>query len=169
MNISDFWILSGWIEKYKPSLSKSDSSWDNSYCVRLVIVSLVVNIGKLESLVSEDNCFCWVFHNFCSIFLLYDEKDHSMIETHDLKDSKIIVWLKRIVWKMWFFFETVLSFVLSRKVINIYNDIARKYGNVTVKDFWKCEKLEYKKNQLKLDIDSQQLQTTWCVSEIPYL
>ena len=30
--------------------------------------------------------------------------------------------------------ETVLSFVLSRKIINIYNDIAQKYGNVTVKD-----------------------------------
>ena len=50
------------------------------------------------------------------------------------------------------FIET-LSFVLSRKIINIYNDIARKYGNVTVKDFRKYEKLEYKKNKLKLDID----------------
>ena len=30
-----FSILSGWIEKYKPALSKSDFSWDNSYCVRL--------------------------------------------------------------------------------------------------------------------------------------
>ena len=57
MKISDFRILSGWIEKYKPALSKSNSSWDNSYCVRLVIVSLAVNIGKLESLVSEDNFF----------------------------------------------------------------------------------------------------------------
>ena len=54
MKISDFRILSGWIEKYKPGLSKSDSSWDNSYCARLVIVSLAVNIGKLQSLVSED-------------------------------------------------------------------------------------------------------------------
>ena len=43
--------------------------------------------------------------------------------------------------------------MLSRKIINIYNDIARKYGNVTVKDFRKYEKLEYKKNKLKLDID----------------
>ena len=33
------------------------------------------------------------------------------------------------------FIQTVLSFVLSRKMINIYNDIARKHGNVTVKDF----------------------------------
>ena len=40
-----------------------------------------------------------------------------------------------------------------RKYINIYNDIAQKYGNVTVKDFQKYEKLEYKKNKLKLDID----------------
>ena len=38
-------------------------------------------------------------------------------------------------------------------MINIYNDIARKYGNVTVGDFRKHGKLEYKKNQLKLDID----------------
>ena len=43
--------------------------------------------------------------------------------------------------------------MLSTKTINIYNDIARKYGNVTVKDFRKYEKLEYKKNKLKLDID----------------
>ena len=42
--------------------------------------------------------------------------------------------------------------MLSRKIINIYIDIARKYGNVTVKDFRKYEKLEYKKNKLKLDI-----------------
>ena len=37
--------------------------------------------------------------------------------------------------------------------MNIYNDIARKYVNVTVKDFRKYEKLEYKKKKLKLDID----------------
>ena len=37
--------------------------------------------------------------------------------------------------------------------LNIYNDIARIYGNVTVKDFRKYEKLEYKKKKLKLDID----------------
>ena len=51
------------------------------------------------------------------------------------------------------FIQTILSFVLSRKVINIYYDIGRKYGKVTVKDFPKHEKLEYKKNKLKLDID----------------
>ena len=49
--------------------------------------------------------------------------------------------------------QIVISFVLSRKIINIYNDIARKYGNVTVKDFRRYEKLEYKKNKLKLDIN----------------
>ena len=58
MKTSDFRILSGSIEKYKPTLKKSDSSWDNSYCVRLVIVSLPVNVGKLQLLVSEDNFFC---------------------------------------------------------------------------------------------------------------
>ena len=58
MKISDFRILSGWIGKYKPALSKSDSSWLNSYSVRLVIVLLAVNTGKLQSLVSEDDFFC---------------------------------------------------------------------------------------------------------------
>ena len=57
IKVSDFRILSGRIEKNKPALSKSDASWDNSYCVRLVIVSVAVNIGKLQSLVSEDS-FC---------------------------------------------------------------------------------------------------------------
>ena len=54
MKISDFPILSGWIGKYKPVLSKSDSSGDNSHCVRLVIIYLAVNIGKLQSLASGD-------------------------------------------------------------------------------------------------------------------
>ena len=63
-----------------------------------------------------------------------------MIETRRLKIVVIVI-------------QTILSFVLSRKIINIYNNIARKYGNVTVKDFQKYEKLEYKKNKLKLDID----------------
>ena len=43
--------------------------------------------------------------------------------------------------------------MLSRKIINIYKNIAQKYGNVTVKDFRKYEKLEYKKIKLKLDIN----------------
>ena len=38
-------------------------------------------------------------------------------------------------------------------IIYIYNDIAQKHGNVTVKDFRKYEKLKYKQNKLKLDID----------------
>ena len=33
------------------------------------------------------------------------------------------------------------NLVLSRKIINIYNDIARKYGNITVKHLRKYEKL----------------------------
>ena len=51
------------------------------------------------------------------------------------------------------FIQTVLSFVLSRNIINIYNDIERKYGNVTDKDFRKNENLECKANKLKLDIN----------------
>ena len=43
--------------------------------------------------------------------------------------------------------------MLSRKIINIFNDIAQKHENVTVKDFRKYEKLEYRKEKLKLEID----------------
>ena len=70
VKILNFQILSGWIEKYKPGLSKLDSSWDNSYWARLVIFSLAVNIGKLQPLASEDNFFCWVCNDFCSNLLL---------------------------------------------------------------------------------------------------
>ena len=63
-----------------------------------------------------------------------------MIELHRLKSVVI-------------FIQTILRFVLPIKIINIYNDIAWKYGNVTVKDFRKYEKLEYKQNKLNLDID----------------
>ena len=43
------------------------------------------------------------------------------------------------------FTQTILSFVLSRKIINICNDIAQKYGNVAVKDFRKYERLDNKR------------------------
>ena len=43
--------------------------------------------------------------------------------------------------------------MLSRKIINIFNGIAQKYGNATVKDFRKYEKLEHKKKKLNIDID----------------
>ena len=62
-----------------------------------------------------------------------------MIETRHLKNVVIFV-------------QRVLSFVLSRKIINIRSDTARKYRNVRVKDFQKHEKLECKKNKLKLHI-----------------
>ena len=41
-----------------------------------------------------------------------------MIETRRLKNVVI-------------FIQTILSFALSRKIINIYNDIARKHENIT--------------------------------------
>ena len=53
-----------------------------------------------------------------------------MIETRRLKNVVI-------------FIQTILNFVLSRKIINIYNDIARKYGNVTVKDFRKHKYISF--------------------------
>ena len=50
-----------------------------------------------------------------------------MIETRRLKNVAI-------------FFRAIISLVLSRKIINIYNNLAQKQGNV-------------KKNELKLGID----------------
>ena len=47
----------------------------NSYCVRLVIVSLAMNIGKLQSLVGEHDFFCSVYNDFCSNFSLFDDID----------------------------------------------------------------------------------------------
>ena len=65
-----FLNLSGWIEKYKPALSKSDSSWDDSNCMRLVIALLAVNIGKLQSLVNKDNFFLLSVGRFLQRFVV---------------------------------------------------------------------------------------------------
>ena len=53
-----------------------------------------------------------------------------MIETRHLKTVVI-------------FIQVILSFVLSRKIISIYDDIARKYD----------EKLKHKMKKIKLNID----------------
>ena len=47
------------------------------------------------------------------VLIIELEKGHSMIETRCLENVVI-------------FIQTILSFVLSRKIINIYNDIGRK-------------------------------------------
>ena len=60
VKISDFRVLSGWIEKYKPP------------CVRLVIISLDMNADRLQFLVSEDIFFYCVFSDFWTNFLLWD-------------------------------------------------------------------------------------------------
>ena len=49
------------------------------------------------------------------------------------------------------FYPNNFKFSAVKKII--YNNIAWKYGNVRVKDFRKREKLKFKKNKLKLDID----------------
>ena len=74
------------------------------------------------------NLFSWIFYW------------NRMIETRRLKNVVI-------------FLQTIISFVLPKKIINLYNDVERKHRNVRVKDFRKYEELEYKKNKLKLDID----------------
>ena len=80
-----------------------------------------------------------------------------MIETRRLKNAVM-------------FLQTIVSFLLPRKIMNMYNDLAQKDGNVTVKDFRKYEKLEYKNNKTEIRYRlSEQLQTTWCVSKIIHL
>ena len=59
------------------------------------------------------------------------EKDYNMLEVPCLKNV--------------IFIQTVSSFAPSRQITNICNDFAQKYGIVTVKDFWKYEKLKYKR------------------------
>ena len=63
-----------------------------------------------------------------------------MIETRRLKNVVI-------------FIQIILHFVLSRRIINIYNDIAQKYSNINVQELRKYEKLKFKINKLKLDIN----------------
>ena len=55
-----------------------------------------------------------IYINITNFVLISElEKDHSMIETRRLKNVVI-------------FIQTILSFVLSRKIITIYNNIAQK-------------------------------------------
>ena len=74
VKISDFRILSGWIKRYKPALSKLDSSWDNSYHVIIVKVSLAVNVGKFQFFISEENIFfveCMTKHSISTAWNTY--------------------------------------------------------------------------------------------------
>ena len=48
----------------------------------------------------------------------------------------------------------------------MYSNIARKHGNITVKNFQKNKILKYKQNKLKPENDFND--TTWRVSEISY-
>ena len=61
-------------------------------------------------------------------------------------------WRNRRLKNVVIFIQTVLSFDVVKKNY-IYNDIAWKYGNGTVKDFREYEKLDYKKKKQKLGID----------------
>ena len=93
-------------------------------------------------------CFYLIFGFFR--FKVVDKRTLNLFEGSEDSGFSNFIWLDR---KNVIFFQTILSFVLSRKIIKIYSDIARKHGNVTVKDFRKYEKLKYKQNKLKLDID----------------
>ena len=74
-----FRMLSGWIEKYKPAFSKSDSSWDNLYCVRLVIPN------DLKSLLVYRFTFA-----SCNYSYIVETCRHfkTRIEEHIKKDNK---------------------------------------------------------------------------------
>ena len=49
MKIADIPTLSGWIEKYESALNKSDSSLYNSYFMKLELISLAVNVARLNA------------------------------------------------------------------------------------------------------------------------
>ena len=115
VKISKFWLLSVWIEKYKLPLIKLDTLCDNSYCVRLLIVSLAVNVVRLQLLIIEGNSFCCVFNDFCSDFLLCDVMDllrmyKSRIES--CLDKRIKHWLSSF--ETWWNSLLHLSMVLQR-------------------------------------------------------
>ena len=78
-------------------------------------------------------------------------------------------YLKTVWIKCCFFIQTILSFAVSRKIINIYNGIALKYGmlQLTISKMWKT-RVQKEETKIRHWL-SQQLETTWCVSEIPYL
>ena len=64
----------------------------------------------------------------------------------------------------------IYLFVLSREIVNVNNDIAWKYGNVTIKDFRNKKKTRVQKEQTELRHPlSQQLETTSWVSKFSYL
>ena len=56
------------------------------------------------------------------------EKDYTMIKTRRLKNGVIL-------------FLNNYKICAVRNIINIYDDLARKHGNVRVKDFHKYSKL----------------------------
>ena len=137
VKILEFWIWSGWIEKYKPALSKSDSSCDNPYCVRLVIFWLAVNIGKLQSLFSVDNFFCWVSNDSCSNFLLYNFIDFvrmykSVVES--CVDKKLSDRLSSFD-RCWSSLLRLLM-ALRRSVLRIYKaSLLETFGSLKIRNF----------------------------------
>ena len=135
--ISDFRILSGWIEKYKPALSKSDSSRDNLHCVRLVIVSLSMNIGKFQSLVSENNFSCWVYNDFWSNFLLYDVIDFVRMQKSILEswvDKTFTDWLSSFE-RCWSSLLRLLM-ALRRSLLRIdRTSLLETFGSLKIRNF----------------------------------
>ena len=74
MMILDFRVLLGWIEKYKPALSKSASSLKDLYYVRLIISS--VKQGKLVQLFTGNfQIYKKVYLQILKIFI-YTPKHH---------------------------------------------------------------------------------------------
>ena len=79
-------MLSGWIEKYEPVLSKSYSSCDYSFCVRLIIVLLALNIGKQHSTTT-----CFDSYNYLCFKII--DKANSKFDLK-IKEALHINWRK---------------------------------------------------------------------------
>ena len=110
--ISRLQSLSGLIEKYKLTLSKSDSSRDNLYYVRLVLVLLAVNVGKCPpitigatSLTPSYFLRSWtvIFSFFCaiSLYLFIIFLDSTKLITVWKKNHLILVLIKSYVYFGW--------------------------------------------------------------------
>ena len=60
--------MSGWNRKYKPALSKLDSSYGSLFCATLTTASLAVNDGRSQFAASGNNLFSYVVKIFARFY-----------------------------------------------------------------------------------------------------
>ena len=110
-----------------------------AWCNKLIFALEIREVRELKTFLSFLSVF-WQ-NTYIVKLSLYIANTGSccILQFYAIQWSELAIFIYNFVT---IFFQTILSFVLSRKNISIYNDITQKYGNVTVKDFRKYEKLE---------------------------